>query len=178
MSWLTNFVLPKIRAVVAKKDVPENLWQKCSNCGQMLFSRDLEAGLHVCGNCGHHLRLTPQQRLELLFDDGQYAVIELPKALVDPLKFRDLKRYADRLRDAQAKAASARATRCWWPHGIDRRHAGGRRGCFDFEFLGGSMGIAVGEACSPPADSPFSRKPRSSSCRLRAARACRRASCR
>jgi acetyl-CoA carboxylase carboxyl transferase subunit beta len=144
MSWLTNFVLPKIRAVVAKKDMPENLWQKCTNCGQMLFSRDLEAGLHVCGSCGHHLRLTPQQRLDMLFDDGQYATIELPKAIVDPLKFRDLKRYADRLRDAQAKAGRPRDAMLV-AHGL----IGGLPvvlACFDFGFLGGSMGMAVGEA--------------------------------
>lgn len=144
MSWLTNFVLPKIRAVVAKKDVPENLWQKCANCGQMLFSRDLEAGLHVCGNCGHHLRLAPQQRLDMLFDDGRYSVIELPKAPIDPLKFRDLKRYADRLKDAQAKAGRPRDAMLV-AHGL----IGGLpavTAVFDFEFLGGSMGMAVGEA--------------------------------
>jgi len=144
MSWLTNFVLPKIRAVVAKKELPENLWQKCANCGQMLFSRDFAANLHVCGNCGHHLRLAPQQRLDLLFDDRQYTAIELPKTTVDPLKFRDLKRYADRLKDAQAKAGHPRDAMLV-AHGL----IGGLPAvlaCFDFEFLGGSMGMAVGEA--------------------------------
>src|SRR5262249_24414341 len=104
MSWLTNFVLPKIRAVVAKREVTDNLWHKCPSCGQMLFHRELEAQLHVCSNCGHHLRLPPERRLAALFDDGRYAIIELPKTPADPLRFRDRRRYAERLREAQGKS--------------------------------------------------------------------------
>jgi acetyl-CoA carboxylase carboxyl transferase subunit beta len=143
MNWLTNFVLPKIRAVVAKKDVPDNLWHKCPNCGQMLFHRDLEASLFVCGSCGHHLRLPPERRLALLFDDSRYTLIELPKAIVDPLKFRDRKRYTDRLKEAQAKAGSPRDALVV-AHGT----LGGVAtviAAFDFDFIGGSMGVAVGE---------------------------------
>jgi acetyl-CoA carboxylase carboxyl transferase subunit beta len=144
MNWLTNFVLPKIRAVVTNKEVPENLWQKCASCGQMLFTRDLDANLHVCSNCGFHLRMAPQQRLALLCDDGQFTTIELPKPITDPLRFRDLKRYGDRLKEAQAKAGSARDA-MFVAHG----RIGGLPAviaCFDFEFMGGSMGLAVGEA--------------------------------
>ncbi len=144
MSWLTNFVLPKIRAVVAKKEVPENLWQKCPNCGQMLFSRDLETNLHVCASCGHHLRLAAAQRMAMLFDDGRHTLIELPKVVADPLKFRDLKRYADRLKEAQTKVGGGRDAMLV-AHGA----MGGLPvviACFDFGFMGGSMGIAVGEA--------------------------------
>jgi acetyl-CoA carboxylase carboxyl transferase subunit beta len=143
MSWLTNFVLPKIRAVVAKKDVPDNLWHKCPNCGQMLFHRDLEANLFVCGSCGHHLRLPPERRLALLFDDARYKAIELPKTIVDPLKFRDRKRYTERLKDAQAKSSTPRDALVV-AHGT----LGGMPtviAAFDFEFMGGSMGVAVGE---------------------------------
>jgi len=143
MSWLTNFVLPKIRAVVAKKDVPDNLWHKCPNCGQMLFHRDLEASLFVCGSCGHHLRLPPERRLAMLFDDGRYALIELPKALVDPLKFRDRRRYTERLKEAQAKSGGGRDALVV-AHGT----VGGLPtviAAFDFDFMGGSMGVAVGE---------------------------------
>jgi acetyl-CoA carboxylase carboxyl transferase subunit beta len=143
MSWLTNFVLPKIRAVVAKKDVPDNLWHKCPNCGQMLFHRDLEANLFVCGSCGHHLRLAPERRLALLFDDSRYKVIELPKTIVDPLKFRDRKRYTERLKEAQAKSGTPRDALVV-AHGT----LGGMPtviAAFDFEFMGGSMGVAVGE---------------------------------
>ena len=147
MSWLTNFVLPKIRAVketVAKKEVPDNLWTKCTNCGQMLFSRDLDTNLNVCGTCGFHLRMDPAQRLAFMFDDGKYATIELPKAIADPLRFRDTKRYGDRLKEAHAK------------HGNNRDAVIVAHGaisnlpvvvaCFDFGFMGGSMGVAVGEA--------------------------------
>ena len=144
MNWLTNFVLPKIRAVVTKTEVPENLWQKCANCGQMLFRRDLEANLSVCSNCGAHQRVAPQQRLAMLFDEGTFSTIELPKPIVDPLRFRDLKRYGDRLKEAQAKAGSARDAMLV-AHGT----IGGLPAvvaCFDFAFMGGSMGLAVGEA--------------------------------
>jgi len=147
MNWLTNFVLPKIRAVketVAKKEVPENLWTKCGNCGQMLFSRDLEANLHVCNTCGFHLRLAPAQRFAALFDDGKYTTIELPKPVSDPLRFRDVKRYGDRLKDAHAKNGAG-SDALIVAHGA----IGGLpavMACFDFSFMGGSMGVAVGEA--------------------------------
>jgi acetyl-CoA carboxylase carboxyl transferase subunit beta len=143
MNWLTNFVLPKIRAVVAKKDVPDNLWYKCPGCGQMLFHRELEANLYVCGSCGHHLRLPPERRLALLFDEGRYVLIELPRTIIDPLRFRDRKRYADRLKEAQAKNGAV-------PDALVVAHGqiGGVPAViavFDFDFMGGSMGIAVGE---------------------------------
>ncbi len=143
MNWLTNFVLPKIRAVVAKREVPENLWHKCPGCGQMLFHRELEAALHVCSSCGHHLRLPPVERLALLFDGGVHADIALPKAVQDPLKFRDRKRYSDRLKEAQAKSRGRDAAI------VAEGTIGGIVSVvavFDFEFLGGSMGVAVGEA--------------------------------
>jgi acetyl-CoA carboxylase carboxyl transferase subunit beta len=141
MSWLSNFVLPKIRAVVAKKEVPENLWHKCPNCGQMLFHRELETSLYVCGNCGHHLRLDPERRLAMLFDDGQFTCIELPKTVVDPLKFRARQRYADRLKEAQARTGRDALVVA---HGT----VGGVAAViavFDFEVLDDSMGLAVGE---------------------------------
>ena len=144
MNWLTNFVLPKIRAVVAKKEMPDNLWHKCPGCGQMLFHRELEANLHVCAACGHHLRLAPAKRLAMLFDDGKYTVIELPKTIADPLKFRDRKRYAERLKEAQGAKGGARDAAVV-AHGT----VGGIATvicAFDFSFMGGSMGIAVGEA--------------------------------
>jgi acetyl-CoA carboxylase carboxyl transferase subunit beta len=142
MNWLTNFVLPKIRAVVAKKDVPDNLWHKCPSCDQMLFHRELEANLFVCRNCGHHLRLDAKRRLGLLFDDGEYTQVELPKTPLDPLRFRDQKRYTDRLKEAQARNGGGDALMV--AHG----KIGGTPAVvavFDFEFMGGSMGTAVGE---------------------------------
>ena len=143
MSWISNFVLPKIRAVVpARKDVPDNLWTKCPRCGQLLFSRDLEANLFVCPSCNCHLRMAPDKRLAMLFDGGHYQTIELPKTIVDPLRFRDRKRYAERLKEAQGASEGRDALLV--AHGT----IGGVPAvvaAFDFNFMGGSMGIAVGE---------------------------------
>lgn len=143
MSWLTNFVRPKIRALVRKTEVPDNLWDTCPACGKMIFHRDLEANQRVCTHCGHHMRLPAKRRLETLFDDGAYARIELPKTIQDPLKFRDQKKYADRLKAAREKTGEQDAILV--AHG----HVGGVAAviaAFDFEFQGGSMGVAVGEA--------------------------------
>ena len=144
MNWLSNFVLPKIRAVVTKKAVPDNLWTKCPGCEQMLFYRELEANLHVCRNCGHHLRIGAEQRLKILFGEAGFTRIELPKTIVDPLKFRDRRRYADRLREGQAAHGSG-SDAVVVAHG----HIGGFAcviAAFEFRFMGGSMGIAAGEA--------------------------------
>jgi acetyl-CoA carboxylase carboxyl transferase subunit beta len=142
MSWLTNFVRPKLQALVRRNDVPDNLWDKCPQCGQMIFHRELEANLRVCPNCHHHLRLDCKQRLALLFDDGKSERLALAKGEVDPLKFRDTKRYTDRLKEYQAKTGEADAIRV--AHGT----MGGEPtviAVFDFEFMGGSMGSAVGD---------------------------------
>jgi acetyl-CoA carboxylase carboxyl transferase subunit beta len=143
MSWLNNIVRPKIQALVNRRNVPDNLWDKCPSCEQMIFHRDLEAQLFVCPHCDHHMAITPEQRFANLFDDGTYAMIELPKVAVDPLKFRDSKRYAERLKDAQAK--TGRADAAVVAHGtVSSRPA--VMCAFDFAFMGGSMGLAVGEA--------------------------------
>ena len=143
MNWLSNFVLPKIR-LVTKKAVPDNLWTKCPGCEQMLFYRELEANLHVCRNCGYHLRISAEQRLKIMFGDGDFTRIELPKTIADPLKFRDRRRYADRLREGQA-ALGAGSDAVIVAHGQINGFA-----CvvaaFEFQFMGGSMGIAAGEA--------------------------------
>src|SRR5712692_10181952 len=143
MNWLTNYVLPKIRAFT-RRDVPDNLWKKCPGCEQMLFHRELAAHFEVCRHCGHHFRIGSQARFKLLFDSGVFDKIELPKVAADPLRFRDRKRYTDRLREGQAALGA----------GSDAvALAEGRIGgigaivaAFDFAFMGGSMGIAVGEA--------------------------------
>src|SRR3546814_3483384 len=106
MNWITNYVRPKIRALVQKPEVPDNLWEKCSSCGQMIFHRELENSLRVCPHCGFHMRIAARRRLELLFDDGQFKVIELPAVPLDPLKFRDRKRYTDRLRERSEEHTS------------------------------------------------------------------------
>ena len=143
MNWLTNYVLPKIRAF-AKKDVPDNLWKKCPGCEQMLFHRELAAHLDVCRHCGHHFRIGGEARLKLLFDGGLFEKIDLPRIAADPLRFRDRKRYTERLREAQtAHGAGSDAA------SVAEGRIGGMAtvvAVFDFAFMGGSMGIAVGEA--------------------------------
>ena len=142
MNWLTDFVRPKLRQLV-RRDTPDNLWHQCPSCAQMIFHRELEKALRVCPHCGHHMRLDAKQRLAMLFDDGQYALAEVPGVAIDPLRFRDSKRYTDRLKEAQSKTGYSDAVLV----------AHGRLGglpavaaVFDFNFLGGSMGLAVGEA--------------------------------
>jgi acetyl-CoA carboxylase carboxyl transferase subunit beta len=142
VSWLTNFVRPKLQALVRKTNVPDNLWEKCPGCGQMVFHRELEANLRVCPQCGHHLRLSWQKRLGMLFDEGAFERIELPKSDPDPLKFRDRKRYADRLKETQTKTGEHDAVVV--AHG----RIGGMKlavAAFNFDFMGGSMGKAVGD---------------------------------
>jgi acetyl-CoA carboxylase carboxyl transferase subunit beta len=143
MSWLSNYVLPKIRGVVGRRAVPENLWQKCPACEQMLFHRELEANLHICRHCGHHLRIGAAARLKILFDDGIGARVELPPTVVDPLRFRDRERYADRLRRGQAAHGAGDAV------AVAHGRIGGQPAvvaAFEFGFMGGSMGLAAGDA--------------------------------
>ena len=142
MSWLTDVVRPKIRTLLGQREVPENLWSQCPACQQMIFTKDLEKNLRVCTHCGHHMRGSAIERLGWTFDDGTYTRIELPKAPADPLRFRDQKRYADRLRDAREKTGLDDAIVVG--HGL----IGGHRavvGAQAFEFMAGSMGAAVGE---------------------------------
>ena len=109
MSWLAEYVRPKIRTWLGRRDVPDNLWTQCPNCQQMLFSRDLERNLKVCTSCGFHLRPTAAERLAYTFDGfdpdggkpGALTRIELPRAPLDPLRFRDSKKYVDRLKEAR-----------------------------------------------------------------------------
>lgn len=140
MNWLTNFVRPKLKQLV-KRDVPDNFWRKCPSCEYMIFHRDLEANLSVCQKCGHHLRLNAKQRLKMLFDEGKYHRVELPNVPLDPLKFRDQKRYTDRLKEARGKTAEEDALI------VARGEMNGIpvvTAVLNFDFMGGSMGAAVG----------------------------------
>jgi acetyl-CoA carboxylase carboxyl transferase subunit beta len=143
MNWITNSVLPKIKALVQPRDVPDNLWIKCGGCGEMIFHRNLEENQQVCPNCQHHLRIGAETRMKMLFDDDSFNRIELPKPVLDPLKFRDRKRYTDRLKEAQHKTGEDDAIIV--AHG----KMGGAPvvlALFRFDFMGGSMGVAVGDA--------------------------------
>lgn len=140
MNWITNSVLPKIQAWVGR-EAEDNLWHKCPACGQMIFHQDLDKERHVCTECGHHMRIGPVKRLDYLFGEGAYETETLPKPAVDPLKFRDLKRYSDRLKDAQSKNGRGDAIV------VASGELGGKpavAAVFDFFFMGGSMGTGVG----------------------------------
>ncbi len=143
MSWLTEYVRPRIRTLLGQRpEVPENLWAKCLDCQQMIFTKDLEKNLRVCPHCGHHMRGTALERLDWTFDEGSFSRIELPKAPTDPLGFRDQKRYSERLREARARTGLEDALVV--AHGT----IGGQPAVvavMAFEFMAGSMGAAVGE---------------------------------
>lgn len=141
MNWIRNFVKPKLKALVSK-DVPENLWDKCPSCEQMIFHRELSDVNYVCPQCDYHMRIGPVKRLNLLFDQGKYERIALPEVVHDPLKFKDLKKYTDRKKDAQAKTKEDDALV------IGLGQIGSKKtvcAAFNFQFMGGSMGLAVGE---------------------------------
>lgn len=142
MNWLTNYVKPKLQAVLNKKETPDNLWHKCKNCGQMIFHKDFVANQYVCGHCDHHDRMPPKDRMDSIFDRSTYQLLDLPKVKEDPLKFKDTKRYPDRMKQARAKTKDDDAVKA----------AVGKIGGQDtvvliqnFFFMGGSMGMAVGE---------------------------------
>lgn len=142
MNWITNIVRPKIRALVKSKDVPDNMWQKCPSCDAMLFHRDLKKNMNVCYHCEHHLKIDVIKRMDLLFDKGNYDIADLPKTANDPLKFKDRKKYADRLKESRSK--TGRDDAIVVAHGL----MGGQKAviaAFDFAFMGGSMGSAVGD---------------------------------
>ncbi len=141
MSWISR--VRNALSLGTKKDTPDNLWHKCKGCGQMVFVKELEQNLHVCPHCDHHERIGPAERFAHLFDPGSYTVLPNPRVTEDPLKFRDSKRYVDRLKAARGQTGepdaflNARGT----IHGQTAVI-----GVQDFAFMGGSMGLAVGEA--------------------------------
>ncbi|UIJ71684.1 acetyl-CoA carboxylase, carboxyltransferase subunit beta [Aurantimonas sp. HBX-1] len=143
MNWITNYVRPKISSLLAPREVPENLWIKCPETGEMVFHKDLEANQWVIPSSGFHMRIRAKDRLASFFDDGAYDLIDLPKAPVDPLKFRDSKRYTDRLKEYRAKAEmddavmAAKGSIAGLPIVATVQ---------DFAFMGGSLGMAAGEA--------------------------------
>ncbi len=144
MNWISNVVRPRIRSfLTTKRDVPENLWVQCPESGQMVFHKDVEANQFVIPGSEHHLRIGAQDRLALTFDDGTYERVPLREVPLDPLKFRDGRRYVDRLKDAKTVTGLDDAVL------IGEGLLGGRRvviGVQDFRFMGGSLGMAAGEA--------------------------------
>ena len=143
MNWINNYVRPRINSIFSRRETPDNLWTKCDNCGTMLFHREIAEALNVCTNCGHHMAVTPRDRFSALFDGGIFTEIEVELPLADPLNFRDQKRYPDRLKTAQKVTGEEEAM-------LVATGEIGRTPIIaaaqDFGFMGGSMGMYVGNA--------------------------------
>ena len=142
MNWLDNVMPPKIRSLL-RRDTPENLWVKCPESGQLVFHKDLEANLMVVPGSGYHMPIGAKARFGFLFDAGEYEQLPTPEALSDPLKFRDVKRYADRLKENRTKTGlnDAIALATGQLDGLTVTV-----GVQDFAFQGGTLGLAAGEA--------------------------------
>ena len=143
MNWISNYVRPKINSLFSRREVPENLWSKCKECGTMLFHRELAENLNVCTNCDHHMAITPRERFHALFDEGVYVEVPVPAPINDPLQFRDQKKYPERLKTAQRSTGEPEAM-------LVAEGEIGRTPIIaaaqDFSFMGGSMGMYVGNA--------------------------------
>ena len=143
MNWITNYVRPKINSLFSRREVPENLWTKCPECGTMLFHRELETNLNVCSNCDHHMAISPRNRFAHLFDGGVFTEIKVPEPVQDPLHFRDQKKYPDRLKAAQKASGEKEAML------VAEGEIGSTpivAAAQDFSFIGGSLSMYVGNA--------------------------------
>ncbi|KGD95611.1 acetyl-CoA carboxylase, carboxyltransferase subunit beta [Rhizobium sp. YS-1r] len=143
MNWLTNYVRPRINSMLGRREVPENLWIKCPETGEMVFHKDLEENKWVIPASGFHMKMPAKARLADLFDGGIYESLPQPKVAQDPLKFRDSKKYVDRLKDSRLKTEQEDTILA----GV-----GQVQGLklvavvHEFNFIGGSLGMAAGEA--------------------------------
>lgn len=144
MNWLTDYVKPKIKSLVDRQtSTPDNLWIQCKKCSQMLFHRDFAQNQNVCTHCGHHHNISPRERFNGLFDHSAWTEIDFPMPALDPLKFKDTKKYTDRLKEAKAKTGEKESIilgtgKIGDVFAVAAAH--------NFDFMGGSMGIAVGNA--------------------------------
>ena len=142
MSWLSNFVRPKIRALVKKPENSNNFWVKCNGCEQMVYHKDLKETLSVCPTCDYHMKMTARQRINWVLDEETIKEINIPQTVIDPLKFKDNKKYTDRLKVSKEKSKNEDAII------IASGQIGSNNAvvaALDFDFMGGSMGVAVGE---------------------------------
>ncbi|EKF61107.1 acetyl-CoA carboxylase subunit beta [Agrobacterium albertimagni AOL15] len=143
MNWITNYVRPRINSMLGRREVPENLWIKCPETGEMVFHKDLEENKWVIPASGYHMKMPAKSRLIDLFDDGQFEALPQPKVAQDPLKFRDSKKYTDRLRDSRVKTdqEDTIVAGVGTVQGLKLVAV-----VHEFNFMGGSLGIAAGEA--------------------------------
>ena len=142
MNWLSKLTPPGVKKIFTKRDTPDNLWVKCPKSGEMVFHADLEAALHVTP-AGHHMRIGAEYRLAYTFDDGKYETLETPKVATDPLKFKDDRKYTERLKTARAKTGmdDAVTIAIGRIEGIETLVL-----VQNFAFMGGSLGMAAGDA--------------------------------
>ncbi|GLQ35570.1 acetyl-coenzyme A carboxylase carboxyl transferase subunit beta [Amylibacter marinus] len=155
MNWISNYMKPKINSIFSRRETPDNLWSKCTECGTMLFHRELTENMNVCTNCNHHMHISPRDRVTALFDGGIFTEFDAKEPVTDPLKFKDQKRYTDRIKAAQRKTGEDDAMLL----------AEGEMGrtkvvvaAQDFGFMGGSMGMAVGNAIIAACEQAVKRK--------------------
>ncbi|MBB4104085.1 acetyl-CoA carboxylase, carboxyltransferase subunit beta [Allorhizobium borbori] len=144
MNWITNYVRPKINSMLGRPStVPENLWIKCPETGEMVFHKDLEENKWVIPSSGYHMKMPAKARLADLFDGGQYEAFQQPKVATDPLKFRDSKKYVDRLKDSRTKTEQddTIVAGLGTVQGVKLVAV-----VHEFAFMGGSLGMAAGEA--------------------------------
>jgi acetyl-CoA carboxylase carboxyl transferase subunit beta len=142
MNWLLDYVRPKLSVSKTEKDIPDNLWDKCPQCDAMIYGQELAKNLYVCPHCGYHLYLRPRKRLRMLFDNSEYTYLDEPKVAEDPLNFKDTKDYRSKLKAAREKTKFEDAFIAAYGK------MGGHDvviGVMNFNFIGGSMGVAVGE---------------------------------
>ena len=143
MNWIKENVLPKFKAFVNKKDNEETLWIKCNSCNQMIFHKEYKKNYNVCKSCGYHGYINAKDRINYLFDQNSTETILQEKITADPLNFKDLKRYSERIKDNKSKTDlnDAIVSSFGLINKIPCVIA-----CFDFAFMGGSMGRFVGNA--------------------------------
>lgn len=143
MNWISNYVRPKINSIFSRRETPDNLWTKCPDCGTMLFHRELSEALNTCPSCSHHLHITPRARFESMYDAGLFTEVDVPEPPADPLHFKDQKKYPDRIRDARKKTNEHDAMLVVeGDMGRMKVVCAGQ----NFSFMGGSMGMHVGNA--------------------------------
>ena len=143
MNWINNVVRPKIQGIWRKREMPEDRWVKCPETGQMVFYKDLEDNQFVIPGSDYHMRMGAEIRLRSLFDDGAFEVLEFPEVTSDPLKFRDERRYSERLRTARDKTQLKDSVLAGEGRLDGLRVVAAAQ---DFDFMGGSLGMAAGEA--------------------------------
>ena len=155
MNWIKETVLPKFKAFVKIKETEEVLWIKCKSCSQMIFHKEFSANYNVCKTCGFHDHLSAKERIDFLLDKDTIENVAIPQPKLDPLNFKDKKKYSDRIKDAQSKTKLDDALLVSFGL-IDKTPV--ILACFDFAFMAGSMGRYVGDGLILASEEAIKRK--------------------